>query len=311
MISGACALVTGASGFLGANLVRRLLDAGVQVVAVARPTTDCWRLREVEARIRLIRAELRDLPEAAGPTDVDVVYHLASAGVDQRMHDVAKMVEANVSGTHAALISATRFGARRFVHAGSSGEYGPGRHLDEKSVLAPTSEYGATKAAATLLAHAYGSRTGLPVVTLRPFSVFGPWEAAYRLVPYCTLRALAREPLEMTAGLQTRDFVYVDDVMEAFVAAAEVEAAVGHAINLCTGRSTAVREVASRVVELCGAPASLMRPTRAIEATEMWTTSGSADRALSLLGWQARTPLDDGLRLTAEWFRSHRNEYRV
>jgi nucleoside-diphosphate-sugar epimerase len=309
MLAGLRTLVTGASGFLGANLVRALVAAGADVTALVRPASNVWRLRGLESSIRLVRIDLTQARQADLPSAVDVVFHLASAGVDQRMHDVAAMIESNVSGTLAALETATRLGARRFVHAGSSGEYGPGVLLQEDHPPAPTGEYGATKAAGTLLARAFGRRVGLPVVVLRPFSVFGPWEAAYRLIPHCVLRALDGQTIDIAGGQQTRDFVFVDDVIRGFVLAAESDAVAGETLNLCTGLSVSVRDVAGRIVTLCGAPDALIVAKRAHESTEMWQTSGDPARADRLLGWRAHTSLDEGLRRTIEWLRTGRRVY--
>jgi nucleoside-diphosphate-sugar epimerase len=311
MMTGARVLVTGAAGFLGANLVRALLDAGAHVIAVARAATDTPRLRQVEPRIRVLRIDLHDLPttpDLAG-VEVDLVYHLASAGVDQRMQDVHRMIASNASGTHDALLAATRLRAQRFVHVGSSAEYGPGRLLTEDHVPAPTGEYGATKVAATLLARAYSHRTGLPVVTVRPFSVYGPWEAAYRLIPYCALRALAGLTVDITDGRQTRDFVFAADVMEGLLLAGSVPEAAGAIVNLSTGVSTSVRDVAETIVALCGSPGASIGVARTHQSTEMWMTSGDPRRAAQILGWQPRTTLEDGLRRTIEWLRMEAAEY--
>ena len=311
MIAGARVLVTGAAGFLGANLVRALLNAGAHVIAVARAASDCARLRQVEPQIRLLRNDLCDLPTtpALAGVEVDLVYHLASAGVDQRMHDVHRMIASNASGTHDALLAATRLKAQRFVHVGSSAEYGPGRLLTEDHVLAPTGEYGATKVAATLLARAYSHRTGLPVVTVRPFSVYGPWEAAYRLIPHCVLRALAGLTVDITDGRQTRDFVYAADVMDGLLRAGSVPEAAGATVNLSTGVSTSVRDIAERAVALCGNPGVSIAVARTHQSTEMWTTSGDPRRAEQILGWLPRTTVDDGLRRTIEWLRMEADAY--
>jgi dTDP-glucose 4,6-dehydratase len=190
-LSGARLVVTGATGFVGSAVVRHAVGQGARVSIVARAGADQWRLSPVAGRYDVITGTLHDLAPLSIPLGaVDAVVHCAAAGVNQSFDDVDELVATNVDGTLAALHFATRHGAARFVLAGSSGEYGPGVGLVEDAPLKPTSEYGASRAAATLLARAFGARRGLDVVVVRPFAVFGPFEAAYRLVPYAVVQGL-------------------------------------------------------------------------------------------------------------------------
>ncbi|HYN05821.1 MAG TPA: NAD-dependent epimerase/dehydratase family protein [Vicinamibacterales bacterium] len=295
--------MTGAAGFIGANLVRRLLGEGSDIIAVVRPTTNAWRLRDLEPRIATVRCDVKELPNRTDVADIDVIYHLAAAAVDQRVHDVAQMLDTNVHGTCAVLQLADRLRVKRLVHAGSSGEYGPAVRVAESQAPHPNAEYGATKASATLLVHAFSQRAGLSSVTLRPFSVFGPFESPYRLVPHCVLRALQEQPINITDGRQVRDYVYIDDVVRAFLAAATVPEASGGVFNICSGRETAVREMVLRIVELTGCRVTPSFGARPHSPTEMWTSSGNPDLAARTLDWRAETPLDEGLRLTIDWLK--------
>ena len=218
MIESDAVLVTGAAGFIGANLVRHLLERRQSVVALLRQESDPWRLPVSRASrpLRIVHSSLSESvcdQTVASIGSVSCLYHLAAAAVNQASNDVPAMITGNVTATFVALELARRLGAKRFVYVGSSGEYGPCDLAREDSVPAPNSEYGATKLAGWALAHAFGRRTGLPVVAVRPFSVFGPFEAAYRLVPYCMLRALDGNAINVTDGLQTRDYIFIDDVV--------------------------------------------------------------------------------------------------
>lgn len=219
------------------------------------------------------------------------------------------MIDSNVGGTLAALELAERLGVRRFVYVGSSGEYGPCTRAREDQVPAPNAEYGATKAAGWCLAHAFGRRTGLPVVSVRPFSVFGPFEAAYRLVPYCTLEALDNAPMKVTDGRQTRDFIFVDDVIDGIRVAAGSAQAVGGTFNLCTGISTSVREMVTTIRQVCGSAAEPSFGIAVAGATEMWTTSGDPTQAHRVLGWTAKHTMTEGLEKTRDWLAEHRGLY--
>lgn len=297
------ALVTGASGFIGSQLIRRLLHDGAAVVALVRSTSDLWRIEDVLDWIELAR-DGEGVPQGG----LDVVYHLAASGV-RHGEEAAQVVETNVVGTLRALELARAAGAHRFVYCGSCFEYGPGQRLSEAAPLRPISAYGASKAGGGLLAEAYSQEHGLPVSWVRPFTAYGPFEAAYRLVPSAIVRALDREPLELTSGSQTRDFVYVEDVVEGIVAVAHSEAAVGGRFNLCTGVSTTVVDVAKTVGEFVGDPVELRVGALPDRSDDFAVLSGDPLHTAESLGWQAAVLLREGLARTIDWFRERRDRY--
>lgn len=303
-IAGLHLLVTGGTGFVGSAFVRKAVRQGARVTVVARPSADHWRLRLVAGRYGQITASLAQL-DAVDPGPVgtpDVMVHFAAAGVNQHFDDVGELVATNVDGTVRALRCAQRLGVSRFVLVGSSGEYGPGERISESAPLRPTAEYGASRAAATLLARAFGERRGLDVVVVRPFAVYGPYEGTHRLMPYCIVRALAGMPLKLSSGEQIRDYVHVDDVARGIARACVAESARGGIFNLCTGVGTAVREAAALVVRLTGARAAIELGGRAPIPGEMWRTSGDPTLAEVTLAWKPRSSLTEGLVSTIAWF---------
>jgi len=317
MLSGARVFITGASGFLGANLVRRALAADAEVMALVRPGADPWRLREVWDRVRIVEGDLASLASEGARArldKLDIVYHLAAMGLRQTCDDDLAMIQANVVGTYCALEFAKRAGATRFIQMGTSGEYGPCERTDEEALPGPTGIYGATKASASILARAFSRRYELAVVVLRPFAVYGPYEPRFRLVPYAILRSLRGVPVEISSGEQTRDYVHVEDVMDAAELVASHPRAPGQTFNLSWGAETAVKDVVTRIVALTGSRSSILFGAKPHIPGEMWKTSGSPRKAGTLLGWTPKTLLDDGLRATIDWFRKHAaayDEYRL
>jgi UDP-glucose 4-epimerase len=301
-LAGRRVLVTGGSGFIGAHLVRRLLDLDCDVVAQVRRQSDRWRIAEVADSLELVQADLAALePDtlAAALAGVEVVFHLAAAGVHPAAEeDAPAIVQTNVVGTLRLLEAARSAGVTRFVNCGSCFEYGPGADLDEDAPLLPVTEYGASKAAAGLLAHAFARRHGLPVVTLRPFTVYGPREAPHRLIPHVIRGALRDERIELTGGAQARDFVYVDDAVDAFIRAAVVAEAAGGTFNVATGEPVTVREVVLAILELTGSVGVPVFGGLGYRPTDAPVLSGSPRRASEVLGWRASTPLAAGLQRT-------------
>lgn len=274
-----------------------------------RPASDLWRVRDVADRVETVTADLATLqanPPTSTLSGVDSVFHLAAVGVDQAPRTTDVLIEHNILGTAHLLKLAEALRVRRVVYCGSCFEYGPGLLRSEDLVPVPQSVYGASKAAGWLLAQAISRRTGVPVVGLRPFTAYGPYEAPQRLIPYAIARALQAHDLELTAGDQSRDFVYVKDVVEAFLAAAVVPKVDGGLFNVCTGVATTVKDVAAMIVDQTGSRSRLRLGVRPHRVDEIGALSGDPGRARAELSWEARTSLRDGLRQTIQWFRERK-----
>jgi nucleoside-diphosphate-sugar epimerase len=279
-------LVTGAGGFVGANLVRRLLAEEGDVVALVRPGGDAWRIEELD--LEVIEADVRE----AVPGGFDIVFHLAAHGAYSWQEDQDTIRETNVRGTENALRAGTRV-----VVAGSSSEYGlKPKAPSEDDPLEPNSPYAAAKAEATALAVAQGA------VVLRLYSAYGPWEEPKRLIPTLLARGLAGELPPLVSPRVARDFVHVDDVCEAFVRAAG--APPGRVYNVGSGRQTTVAEVvrvARRLLAIDAEPEWGSMPDRRWD-TETWVAN--PQRIRDELGWEARIGLEQGLERTLQWLRT-------
>jgi dolichol-phosphate mannosyltransferase len=279
-------LVTGAGGFVGANLVRRLLADGRRVVALVRPGGDPWRLAGLD--VDVVESDVRE----AVPGGFGLVYHLAAHGAYSWQEDEQTIHETNVRGTENALGAGDRV-----VVAGSSSEYGLKDHAPaEDEPTEPNSPYAAAKAAATALALERGA------VVLRLYSAYGPWEEPDRLVPTLLGRALGGELPPLVSPRVARDFLHVDDVCEAFVTAAR-DAPPGRVYNVGSGRQTTVAEIVEVVRSLTTVEAEPRwgsMPDRRWD-TEIWVAN--PERIRTELGWEARIGLENGLARTLEWLR--------
>jgi nucleoside-diphosphate-sugar epimerase len=310
LLAGRHVLVTGANGFLGRNLIGALLNADAKVIAVVRKQSKAWRLADVSGEISLVecdlgqRRQLKKLSELSELCGVRFVFHLAAGGVDGSQGDPNALIADNVIATGNLLEDVRNWDLSRFVYAGSCFEYGAGKRLAESARLKPGSIYAATKSAASLLVQTYGQNFGLPVVILRPFTPYGPWEADRRLVPYVIQAALRNAEMCLTSGVQTRDFVYVEDVVEAFLTAAVHPRATNGVFNVCSGKATSVREIVTAVLKLTGSSSRVQFGAIPHRPTELWTMSGDHRHTKNRLGWSAATSLAEGLRKTICWFQS-------
>lgn len=302
------ALVTGAGGFVGANLVRHLLGLGHEPVAMLRPGGNNWRLEDVAAEARTEFVDLRQ-PEVVSRFVVevrpDVVFHLAAYGAYSWQTDLDAMLAVNVRATEALLEGARRADAR-LIQAGSSSEYGiSDRATTELDRVEPNSHYAVTKAAATHLCRLAATRYGQHAITLRLYSVYGPWEEPGRLMPTLVDRALDGTYPPLVAPETARDFVWIEDVCDAFLRAGTTDLADrGAVLNVASGAQTTLRalvDIVRSLFEIETDPVWGSMPARSWD-TSVWV--GDPSTAGEVIGWTAATPIEQGLRTVASWMQA-------
>jgi nucleoside-diphosphate-sugar epimerase len=295
-------LVTGASGFVGAAVVRLAVARGLEVVAAVGPESRLDRLAPVACDVSVVRADVTDpvaVAAAVASARPDACVHVAAAGAVVREDDVDLLLATNAVAPARLARTLADSGCARLVTAGSSSEYGtvPGT-MDEAAACDPDDPYGVTKLAGGLLARVVARRHGIESAHLRLFSVYGPGEDPRRLVPSVIRNLLAGRPVDLTPGEQVRDFVYVDDVAEALLDAALRPGVDGLTANVGTGVQTTVRDLCLKVADLTGGHDLLCFAAVPYRAGERFAWRAATEHAATELGWRARTTLDEGLRLT-------------
>jgi NDP-hexose 4,6-dehydratase len=319
-LGGSRVLVTGADGFLGSHLVERLVEEGAVVSALVRPSstngTVGFRLRNLGACASrldaIVAADIagRDVVEQVVRWRPDVIFHLAAdAYVERSFEQPAEVLRTNLDGTMNMLAAARRLeGLRRLVVTSSSEIYGPARTeaIAEAHALEPTSPYAASKLAADRMAMAFHTTYGIPVAVIRPFNTFGP-RHVYDVIPKFLARALAGEPIVVYGnGLQSRDFCWVEDMVEAFVQVGTHPEAIGRAVNFGTGVATAIGELAALVKTLAESSSEIVQaPARRAEVARLCCDHSLATR---LFGWHPTVSLTEGLRRNITWARRFRAE---
>jgi dolichol-phosphate mannosyltransferase len=303
-------LVTGGTGFVGANLVRRLRADGHTVDCVVRPRHRSWRLDDLgDWRPRVVDLLDRSAVFAfVRDTAPEWILHLAAYGAYESQSGVTDAVRTNVEATINLIDAAVEVGVERFVNAGSSSEYGykafpPGE--DER--LDPNSLYAVTKAAASNYLRHVSERSSLHGVTLRLYSVFGPWEEPTRLIPKVILCGLRGVLPPLVAPEIARDFIHVDDVVRAFSAVLAADIEPGRIYNVGTGTQTRIRDVvdvARRYFGISAEPEWGSMPSRKWD-TASWVADCS--RLKEETGWSPDVTFADGFRHTAAWLVADEN----
>lgn len=303
-------LITGATGFVGANLARRLLREGCQVHLLVRQEHSTWRLQGIAEQVRLHQVELDDRPaldRLISQVRPEWIFHLAAYGAYSWQTELPQMIQTNITGTANLVEACARIGFAAFVNTGSSSEYGAKDHPPaEDEALEPNSHYACTKAAATLLCRYTARSRNLHLPTLRLYSVYGPYEDLGRLFPALIRKGLQGELPPLVSPDTMRDYVHVDDVCAAYLlAASRPGQAPGAIYNVGTGAQTSMRqlvELARKALGIAVEPRWGSMPAR-IWDTSVWVADNR--RIREALGWQPRTSLEEGFSRTAEWFRQH------
>lgn len=322
-------LITGATGFIGSHLAERLVAEGAEVTLTVEPGASKANVASILDKVRVHEVDLRDgqvvrqLMRGCQPRKV---YHLAAVGVTEPGVDPRLAVQVNVMGTLNLLEALSETHCDCFVNTGTCYEYGhhtppppvppnfwgPGGPVPpnlggpggqrEDQMVDPINAYAASKSAAWLFCSMYHRTHGYPIVTVRPFTVYGPRQSERALIPQVILSALRGKDFEMTRGEQTRDFTYVDDVVEGYVRASLSEKAIGQTINLGTGEERPIKDVVLKVLELMGNPVKPLIGALPYRPGETWHLYADSSKARELLGWQPQVGLEEGLRKTIAWY---------
>jgi len=299
-------LVTGGAGFVGATLVRRLVDSGHAVRVFDNYSTgDASYLAGVDAE--LVEGDIRD-PAAldAALAGMDAVIHLAAAGsVVMSVQDPVMNFDANVVGTFRVLDAARRAGVERIVQASTGGALigDATPPVDERSLPKPISPYGASKLAGEGYAYAFSKAYGLRTVALRFANVYGPWSAHKQGAMTLFFRAIhAGEPLVIYGdGTSSRDYTHVDDIALALQLALEGDVPGGTVLHIASGVETTVAELARLCREAAGVPDHPVE-YRARRAGEVNRNFATYDLAEQMLGYKPSIDRETGIRLTWQWY---------
>ena len=312
-------LVTGADGFIGSHLIESLVRQGNSVRAFTLYNSfNSWGwldhcAADIKGKFEVFSGDIRD-PNGVKQAmkDCDSVLHLAALiAIPFSYHSPDTYVDTNIKGTLNILQAARELGVRRVVHTSTSEVYGTARFvpITEDHPLQGQSPYSATKIAADQLAYSFYASFNLPVVIARPFNTYGPRQSARAVIPaIITQIANGRRSIKLGAVSPTRDFNYVQDTVDGFIAALNSELGLGEVINFGSNFEISVGDTAQLIAEVMNVEIEIitdevrLRPENS-EVERLWADNAKAKQ---LLGWQpshsGRDGFKRGLAKTAEWF---------
>jgi UDP-glucose 4-epimerase len=302
--------VTGGTGMIGANLVRRLIADGCDIsVFTRREINFISNLEAIKDSFRVLQGDITDqesIKAAIDTTQPDIVFHLACTPFN--LPDITSQhhLQVNVAGTLNLLEALRQSPHTKIIFTGSTAAYGSGSQLRETHPMEPGTMLGATKACASILLQTYAKLHNMNTLELRLFAPYGPWEHSVRMVPHVILSALNGQDVPMTLGRQQRDFVYIDDVIEALILGVNSPLAGGTVLNIGSGTGTPIVEVAEGILALMGNPVKLLVGAIQTRPDEIMEMSADISITKETLGWAPQISLDEGLTKSIDWFTQHR-----
>ncbi|MEY3316737.1 MAG: NAD-dependent 4,6-dehydratase LegB [Ilumatobacteraceae bacterium] len=316
-------LVTGADGFIGSHVVETLVKSGHDVRAfVLYNSFNSWGwLDESDKAIRdsidIFAGDIRD-PHGVDKAveNQEVILNLAALiAIPYSYHSPDTYIDTNIKGTLNILQAARRHGVKRVVQTSTSEVYGTAQYIpiDEAHPLHPQSPYAATKVGADQLALSFHASFDVPVGILRPFNTYGPRQSARAVIPTIISQLANKSKVKLGSLSPTRDFSFVQDTANGFLAAAQSDAIVGQTINLGSGFEISIKETAETIARLMNTKLELVDDEQRVrpENSEVERLHASIEKAKTLLGWQPELKglagFETGLKKTIEWFSNPKN----
>lgn len=307
-------LITGATGFIGSCLVQELLRRGKTINILLRKKGLNWRLKKNQNKLNiyecdLLSPSLKDIIDKISP---EYIFHCASYGTNQSEQNINSTIDINIKGTLNLLEAIKRTQFKLFVNTGSSSEYGTkNESMNENMRLDPDNVYGISKAASTLFCQQIAKKERLPIITLRLFSPYGYLEHKKRLVPSVILHSLDNSKINLSSPTNVRDFIFIEDVISAYIACMNSSFTAGDILNIGSGEQHTIQEVVDLILQITNTKSKpqwgkIMQQSRQKEPT-VWRADIS--KAKTILKWKPQYSLYDGLKKTIEWFRINKSLY--
>ena len=305
-------LVTGAAGFIGSHLVRQLIKEGVEIHILLRKGSNPFRISDLMANLVVWEGDLGDyhsVHSCIRNSKPQIIFHIATVrNVERDLGLFDGMIDTNIKGTINLMkaVIDERVALECFINTGTCEEYGDAPvPFREEQRETPVSPYSASKVATTYICQMLFKTTGLPIITLRPFLTYGPYQDTDMFIPSLISHCIERKDFPMTEGDQTREFNYIDDIIDAYLLAVTSPHAIGEIINIGNGIEYRIRDVAEKIVKMMGYPIHLLigaLPKRAGESSHFFCSN---EKAKKLLGWSPKIDIDEGLKRTIGWYENY------
>ncbi|WP_274362512.1 NAD-dependent epimerase/dehydratase family protein [Paenibacillus thermotolerans] len=306
-------LVTGATGFVGGALTRKLVELGYEVHVFTRQSSNKWRIVDLNPYIVEHEVDLRDMEGLKRIVKIikpEVVYHLATHGGYYFQRNTSEIIESNFMGTINLLLACQEVGFDYFVNTGSSSEYGvKNKEMAENDLLVPLGDYAVSKAAASLYCESERLQKQLPIVTLRLFSPYGPWDAPSRFIPYVIKSYLEETAPELSTPFSVRDYIYIDDVVDVYLEFLRIGRLDCGFLNIGSGKQISLGDAADVIKNTT--KKNISPNWGALEQRKKEPEIWKADITLAQekLKWNPKVAFEKGIEATVNWLNENIRYY--
>lgn len=306
-------LVTGGAGFIGANLTRKLLPLGYKVHIIIEKNTSLWRLTNILPQLTVHEVDITNFEKIQSLVKTiqpSWIFHLASYGGMPNQQDIETTYYVNVDSTKNLINACKEVGFECFINTGSSSEYGiKNIPMKEDLYLEPVSDYGVAKAAATQFCLKEALANKLPIYTVRPFSVYGDYEMPTRLIPMVLVGALQEKPLMLSSPTFVRDFIYIEDLVDMYLAITKNLPQTHFIFNAGTGIQSSIQDVINTAQSMCDKKIIVQWNTSEPRPWEPKHWKADYSLAQQVLNWHPHYNLAKGLKKSLTWFKNNLELY--
>lgn len=307
-------LVTGATGFIGSNLVRKLIENNFEVYILLRTNSTLGTKRvDKYSKVKKIYGDSKELISKAKELPMfDICYNLASYGVDYRQQDLDNILDGNIKFTLDIIEFCSLNKTKLLIHTGSCFEYGINEVdlLNESEFINPQSVYGSAKAASVIMGNTYAKLKDVKMITVRPFGIYGINEGMHKLIPSIIKAVIKNESMKLTEGMQIRDYLYIDDLLDAYIKLSTNDNIKPYEIfNVCSSKETTIRDIVREICEIANVDIDIFKfgeiPYR---KSEVMRFVGDNSKILNQVNWSPKYSLREGLKLTYDWYKENLEE---
>lgn len=305
-------LITGASGFIGANLVHHLSRTKNQINIFVREQSDLWRINDVLSKVHIHSVDLvnsKSLKKKIFEIKPDIVFHCATYGVLPYQKSISKLIKTNILGSVNLMTALTEYNnLERFVNLGSSFEYGTKlRPIKESELVEPITPYGIVKVTQTYFTKYFAYQKNLPSVTLRLFTPYGRYDEPGRLISDIMVSLVRKNKLTLFSPYAVRDFIHIDDVINAMMKAAKTPKIHGEVFNIGSGREYSVGEIVKFACEVAKTDIEIVWKNSTQREFDKAGGKGHADikKSKMLLNWNPKHTIKEGLSKTYNWYKEN------
>ena len=309
-------LITGATGFVGSNIARRMVKGGYEVHILTRETSSLWRIKDILPVLKNHVVDLVDeekLKRIMTAISPDVIFHLATVGIYGGVQSFdKKVIDTNLIGTMNLINACENIDYKCFINTGSSSEYGPKTHpMKETDVCNPINVYGISKCAAMMYGMYIAKTKNKPIIGFRLFSPYGVYDDKNRLAVYAIVSALQDKSIKLANKDAVRDYIYIDDVVEVYIKSIGLASELkGEIFNIASGSQTKSSYIIKKIMEFTNSKSEIKWntfPGRDYDP-KMW--QADIEKASKLLGWKPKHNIDEGIRRTISWFEKNLDLYK-